>query len=39
MAYSLTFQSRERTLTDDEVNKAYQKIRSELERGLGVELR
>ena len=39
MAYSLTFQSRERTLTDDEVNKAYQKIRSELERGLRVELR
>jgi len=39
MAYSLTFQSKERTLTDDEVNKAYQKIRSELERGLSVELR
>ena len=31
--------TRVKDLTDDEVNKAYQKIRSELERGLGVELR
>lgn len=39
MAYSLTFRSQERTLTDDEVNKTYEKIRSKLQHGLGVELR
>ena len=39
MAYSLIFRSSERTLTDEEVNKAYEKIRMKLEKGLGVELR
>lgn len=39
MAYSLTFRSQERTLTDDEVNKAHEKLRARLEHGLGVELR
>lgn len=39
MAYSLTFRSGERTLTDDEVNKAHEKLRARLEHGLGVELR
>lgn len=39
MAYSLTFRSQERTLTDDEVNKAHEKLRAKLEHGLGVELR
>ncbi len=39
MAYSLTFRSQDRTLTDEEVNKTYEKIRSKLQHGLGVELR
>lgn len=39
MAYSLIFRSAERTLTDDEVNSAHEKLRQKLERGLGVELR
>lgn len=39
MAYSLTFRSGERTLTDDEVNKAHEKLRARLEHGLDVELR
>ena len=39
MAYSLIFRSAERTLTDDEVNSSYEKLRQKLERGLGVELR
>ena len=39
MAYSLVFRSNERTLTDDEVNASYEKIRQKLSKGLGVELR
>lgn len=39
MAYSLTFRHGERTLTDDEVNKAHEKLRSKLAAGLGVDLR
>ncbi len=39
MAYSLTFRCQDRTLTDDEVNKAHEKLRAKLEHGLGVELR
>lgn len=39
MAYSFTFRSRERTLTDAEVNNAYEKLRKQLAEGLGVELR
>lgn len=39
MAYSLTFRSQERTLTDDEVNEAHEKLRAKLASGLGVELR
>ena len=39
MAYSLTFRSSERTLTDEEVNKADEKLRAKLQHGLGVELR
>ncbi len=39
MAYSLSFRNRERTLTDNEVNAAMEKIRAELAAGLKVELR
>lgn len=39
MAYSITFRSNERTLTDAEVNNAYEKLRGQLVEGLGVELR
>jgi len=39
MAYSFTFRSKERTLTDTEVNNAYEKLRKQLAEGLGVELR
>ena len=39
MAYTLTFRSPEKTLTDEEVNQAHEKLRVKLERGLGVELR
>ena len=39
MAYSLIFRAQDRTLTDEEVNKSYEKIRMKLEKGLGVELR
>ena len=39
MAYSLVFRSPERTLTDDEVNATYEKLRQKLAKGLGVELR
>lgn len=39
MAYSLTFRHSERTLTDDEVNKAHENLRTKLASGLGVELR
>ncbi|MBO7146177.1 MAG: phenylalanine--tRNA ligase subunit beta [Lentisphaeria bacterium] len=39
MAYSLTFRSMERTLTDVEVNTAHEKLRDALAKKLGVELR
>jgi phenylalanyl-tRNA synthetase beta chain len=39
MAYSLTFRNADRTLTDKEVNKAFDKLRHSLEKGLGIELR
>ncbi len=39
MAYSLCFRSPDRTLTDDEVNSAHEKLRQKLAKGLGVELR
>ena len=39
LAYSLVFRSPDRTLTDDEVNVAYEKIRKALADGLKVELR
>ena len=39
MAYSLSFRNRERTLTDNEVNAAVEKIRVKLEKELQVELR
>ena len=39
MAYTLTFRNAERTLTDKEVNKSFDKLRISLEKGLGIELR
>jgi len=39
VAYSITFRAQDRTLTDDEVNKAMGKILDELKSGLGAELR
>ena len=39
MAYTLSFRSAERTLTDDEVNKEHEKLRTKLAKELGVELR
>jgi len=39
MAYSLTFRAADRTLTDDEVNAMYEKLRKNLAEGLKVELR
>lgn len=39
MAYSLTFRHPERTLTDDEVNQAFEKVRQTLQQTLKVELR
>ena len=39
MAYSLTFRNPERTLTDAEVNQAFEKLREKLANGLKVELR
>jgi len=39
MAYKLSFRNRERTLTDNEVNAAMDKIRKRLESELKVELR
>ncbi|MBR2358109.1 MAG: phenylalanine--tRNA ligase subunit beta [Lentisphaeria bacterium] len=38
-AYRLTFRAADRTLTDDEVNKAYNKLRDRLAADLKVELR
>ena len=39
LAYSLEFRSPERTLTDDEVNAACEKIMTVLKNVLGVEVR
>jgi len=39
MAYTLTFRNPERTLTDKEVNDAFDKLRDNLAKGLNVELR
>lgn len=39
MAYSLTFRNAERTLTDNEVNAAFEKLRGRLAAELHVELR
>jgi len=39
MAYALTYRAADRTLKDDEVNKAHQKIVSLLETELGAKLR
>ena len=39
MAYSLSFRDKERTLTDNEVNAAMDKVRSRLAAELNVELR
>ncbi len=39
MAYSITFRSKERTLTDAEVNNAHEKLRKQLAEGLNIELR
>ncbi len=39
MAYALKFRAEDRTLTDEEVNKVYDKILEELKRQLNAELR
>jgi len=39
MAYTLTFRNSERTLTDKEVNNAFEKLRSRMESQLNIELR
>ena len=39
LAYSLTYQSAERTLTDEEVLKIRQRIVRQLEKDLGAKLR
>jgi phenylalanyl-tRNA synthetase beta chain len=39
LAYALTFQSKEKTLTDDEVTAVFQKINESLSEKFGVELR
>ena len=39
VAYSLKFRSKDRTLTDDEINEAMEEIVKELENSLGAELR
>jgi phenylalanyl-tRNA synthetase beta chain len=39
MAYSLEFSSKEKTLTDEEINKQVQKIIKTLEKKLGITLR
>ena len=39
LAYRITFQSPDHTLTDDEVNKIYQRIMDKLSRELGATLR
>lgn len=39
LAYSIRYRSREKTLTDEEVDKIHQRIVSELERSFGIALR
>ena len=39
VAYSLKFRAKDRTLTDDEINKAMEEIIAELEKTFGAELR
>jgi phenylalanyl-tRNA synthetase beta chain len=39
MAYTLTFRNSERTLTDKEVNNAFEKLRRRMESQLNIELR
>lgn len=39
LAYSIRYRSRERTLTDEEVDKIHQKVVSELEKSFGITLR
>jgi phenylalanyl-tRNA synthetase beta chain len=39
MAYSLTFGAKDKTLTDEEINKVLEKIIADLEKGIGAELR
>lgn len=39
MAYSLTYQSLDRTLTDDEVNKLHESVKKQLKNELMVEIR
>jgi phenylalanyl-tRNA synthetase beta chain len=39
LAYTLTFRHPERTLTDDEVNRAHQRLRDKLAADLGIALR
>jgi phenylalanyl-tRNA synthetase beta chain len=39
LAYSLTYQAQDRTLTDDEVLKIRQRIVKQLEQELGAKLR
>jgi phenylalanyl-tRNA synthetase beta chain len=39
MAYTLTFRNAERTLTDKEVNNAFEKLRKNMEKQLNIELR
>ncbi len=39
LAYSLQFRAPDRTLTDDEVNAAFETLRTKLVKGLGVTLR
>lgn len=39
MAYSLTFRAKDRTLTDEEVNKVFDKILNQLKNKLNAELR
>jgi len=39
LAYSMTFQSSERTLTDDEINKLREKIARRLEKEIGAQVR
>jgi len=39
LAYNLVYQSRERTLTDEEVNRFHDVVRDELKRELAADLR